>query len=69
MAEKQKSTEVIIAELFAKNREWAKSIIEEDAQFFERLSQQQNPDYMWIGCADSRGCCPVMSSSTATWPT
>jgi carbonic anhydrase len=43
-----------IAELFAKNREWAESILEEDASFFQRLSQQQNPDYLWIGCADSR---------------
>ncbi len=53
MSEKQ-STRAIIADLFAKNRKWAESILEEDASFFERLAQQQNPDYLWIGCADSR---------------
>lgn len=54
MPEKKQSTESIIADLFAKNREWANSILKEDAEFFQRLSQQQNPDYLWIGCADSR---------------
>ncbi len=54
MAEEKKTTEAVIAELFAKNRAWADAILEEDAQFFEQLSQQQNPDYLWIGCADSR---------------
>lgn len=53
MAEKQ-STRAIIADLFANNRKWAESILEEDANFFQRLAQQQNPDYLWIGCADSR---------------
>lgn len=54
MSESKKSNETVIAEVFRNNREWANSILEEDAQFFERLSQQQNPEYMWIGCADSR---------------
>ncbi|HEX9802928.1 MAG TPA: carbonate dehydratase [Gammaproteobacteria bacterium] len=54
MSDENKSTAALIAELFARNREWAESILKEDAQFFERLSKQQNPDYMWIGCADSR---------------
>jgi len=53
MADKQ-ATKAIIDELFANNRKWAESILEEDADFFHRLSQQQNPDYLWIGCADSR---------------
>lgn len=53
MADK-KATKAIIDELFANNRKWAESILEEDAEFFQRLSQQQNPDYLWIGCADSR---------------
>ncbi|MFO7593197.1 MAG: carbonate dehydratase [Pseudomonadota bacterium] len=54
MSEKKQSTEATIAELFAKNRKWADSILKEDAEFFQRLSQQQNPEYLWIGCADSR---------------
>jgi carbonic anhydrase len=53
MSEKQ-PTKAIIADLFANNRKWAESILKEDASFFERLAQQQNPDYLWIGCADSR---------------
>lgn len=54
MSEENKSNEAMIAEVFKNNREWADAILKEDAQFFERLSKQQNPDYMWIGCADSR---------------
>ena len=36
------------------NRAWASKIKAEDPLFFERLSKQQSPDYLWIGCADSR---------------
>ena len=40
--------------LFDKNREWAAKVTSEDPHFFEKLSQQQSPEYLWIGCADSR---------------
>ena len=40
--------------LFANNRRWAAAVTAHDAGFFERLSQQQSPKYLWIGCADSR---------------
>ena len=40
--------------LFDKNREWSASIRQEDPDFFEKLSQQQAPEYLWIGCSDSR---------------
>ncbi|WP_111497680.1 MULTISPECIES: carbonate dehydratase [Marinobacter] len=40
--------------LFESNRDWADKIKQEDPQFFERLSNQQAPEYLWIGCADSR---------------
>jgi len=40
--------------LFDNNRDWAASMVKQDADFFQRLSQQQAPDYLWIGCADSR---------------
>ena len=40
--------------LLRNNRQWADSIREEDPGFFERLSQQQAPHYLWIGCSDSR---------------
>lgn len=41
-------------ELFDKNRGWVKSITDENPTFFEELSRQQTPEYLWIGCADSR---------------
>lgn len=41
-------------ELLEKNEAWADSIKQEDPDFFKRLSSQQSPEYLWIGCADSR---------------
>lgn len=40
--------------LIENNRAWADRINEEDPDFFNKLSNQQSPDYLWIGCADSR---------------
>ncbi|MFO7992954.1 MAG: carbonate dehydratase [Marinobacter sp.] len=40
--------------LLEKNRAWADSIKGQDPDFFARLSNQQAPEYLWIGCADSR---------------
>jgi len=40
--------------LFAGNREWADSIRSRDPEFFPKLARQQNPEFLWIGCADSR---------------
>ncbi len=40
--------------LFEKNLEWATSITENDPEFFSKLSMQQSPEYLWIGCSDSR---------------
>jgi carbonic anhydrase len=41
-------------DLLRNNREWAERIKREDPGFFKRLSQQQSPRYLWIGCSDSR---------------
>lgn len=43
-----------IDHLIANNRSWAKRMLDEDDQFFARLSKQQTPRYLWIGCSDSR---------------
>ena len=43
-----------LAHLFKNNRAWSAEVREKDPQFFERLSQQQAPRYLWIGCSDSR---------------
>ncbi len=40
--------------LFENNRKWAKKITASQPDFFEKLSGQQSPAYLWIGCADSR---------------
>jgi carbonic anhydrase len=40
--------------LLSQNRSWAQSIIERDPEFFQTLSRQQTPQYLWIGCSDSR---------------
>jgi carbonic anhydrase len=41
-------------QLFANNREWAEAKIAKDTDFFKRLVSQQAPEYLWIGCSDSR---------------
>lgn len=40
--------------LFDSNSAWATSIKEKDPEYFARLSRQQAPEYLWIGCSDSR---------------
>lgn len=43
-----------LTHLFDRNVEWAHRKTGEDPTFFRRLSEQQAPDYLWIGCSDSR---------------
>ncbi len=43
-----------IQELFDHNREWAAQMEQDDPGFFGRLAKQQKPDFLWIGCSDSR---------------
>jgi len=43
-----------LSHLFARNQAWAARIRERDPDFFPRLSRQQAPQYLWIGCSDSR---------------
>ena len=43
-----------LAHLFEKNRAWSERRRRDDPDFFTRLSRQQRPRYLWIGCADSR---------------
>jgi len=43
-----------LPELFNQNRAWAQAITSRDPEFFLKLSAQQTPRYLWIGCSDSR---------------
>ena len=43
-----------LEQLFENNRAWAESMVAKDANFFKRLVSQQAPEYLWIGCSDSR---------------
>ena len=43
-----------LADLIDNNRRWSEGVRRRDAGFFDRLSRQQAPRYLWIGCADSR---------------
>ncbi len=43
-----------LTDLLERNRLWAASVRAEDPGFFKRLSTQQAPKYLWIGCSDSR---------------
>ena len=44
----------VLSHLFDNNREWAADITRRAPDFFEQLSKQQSPQYLWIGCSDSR---------------
>jgi carbonic anhydrase len=44
----------VLHHLFENNRAWAAEMTRQDPDFFKRLSRQQAPQYLWIGCSDSR---------------
>jgi carbonic anhydrase len=44
----------LLPHLFEKNKSWAERISRQEPDFFLELSRQQSPQYLWIGCADSR---------------
>lgn len=43
-----------LAQLFVNNQAWVERKLAEDPQYFSRLADQQTPEYLWIGCSDSR---------------
>src|SRR5262245_47611160 len=51
---KTRSETESLRHLFQSNREWADRIRHQDPQFFLKLSEQQFPQYLWVGCSDSR---------------
>jgi len=43
-----------IENIFVENKKWAVRVKESDPDFFLNIAKQHNPDYLWIGCSDSR---------------
>src|SRR4026207_1013470 len=43
-----------LSHLLDKNRAWSEGIRQGEPEFFAKLSRQQSPEYLWIGCSDSR---------------
>ncbi len=54
MCTKCSCTDHSLDPLFENNQRWIDGIISEDPEFFKKLAKQQNPEYFWIGCSDSR---------------
>ncbi len=44
----------ILPELIENNRRWAQDMVAQDSGYFARLANYQNPEFLWIGCSDSR---------------
>jgi carbonic anhydrase len=44
----------LLNHLFLNNKRWAKSVEAVNKGFFKRLAKQRSPEYLWIGCSDSR---------------
>jgi len=44
----------MLDDLKANNRAWVNRMVSRDPEFFKRLERQQGPQYLWIGCSDSR---------------
>ena len=51
---RKQARDITYQQLFENNRQWAAAISAEDADFFKKLAAQQAPEYLWIGCSDSR---------------
>ena len=49
-----KKEELMLEQLFSNNRAWVASVEARDPGFFKKLAGQQSPEYLWIGCSDSR---------------
>jgi carbonic anhydrase len=43
-----------LEELFDRNRTWAAAMVDHDPRFFADLAERQTPEYLWVGCSDSR---------------
>ena len=53
--------------LLENNLKWKEEQLKKDPDFFKALSQGQNPEYLWIGCADSRVPANARPSHESCW--
>ncbi len=53
-AKKAPAVDPMYKQVFDNNRKWVKEMAAKDAKFFEKLAKEQNPDFLYIGCSDSR---------------
>jgi len=44
----------VLKHLFEQNKKWAEKVKDNEPDFFSKLAKQQSPQYLWIGCSDSR---------------
>lgn len=51
---REKKIDKALRQLVANNKEWAASMLARDPAYFEKLVSQQSPEFLWIGCSDSR---------------
>ena len=51
---KDKRIDKALRQLMANNKEWAASMLARDPDYFQKLVSQQSPEFLWIGCSDSR---------------
>ena len=51
---KDKKIDKALRQLMANNKEWAASMLARDPDYFQKLVSQQSPEFLWIGCSDSR---------------
>ncbi|MGL4630595.1 MAG: carbonic anhydrase [Leadbetterella sp.] len=49
--------------LLENNKEWASSIIDSDKEYFHELAKSQHPEFLWIGCADSRAPAELLTGT------
>lgn len=49
-----KKIKVPLEQLLVNNKRWADAMVAKDAEFFKKLVSQQSPEFLWIGCSDSR---------------
>ncbi len=54
MTMQESNNPYLLSKLLENNKDWVDSVTKTDPEYFTRLAHQQAPEYLWIGCSDSR---------------